>query len=202
MSRIALSDTGSWQLKFEDTQDIRGFRALDENNQPVGIVDEMIVDTDAERVTSVILEDGREFSTEMLSIGDGVVYLTGYDVTGGADADESVTTFDEYGHVVARESSVDFDDSAYAAHADAFRTHHKTTYGTTGRAYDDYDPAYRYGFESAYGDTYRDRPYADVEGDLRTGYGERYDDSAWDDVKDAVQYGYRRAKHGVRRTFD
>ena len=201
MSRIALSNTGSWKLKFEDTQDIRGYQALDKDGNPVGRVDSMIVDTDAERVTAVLLEDGQEFSASDLSIGDGVVYLTAIDVAADDDAG-SVTTYDDYGHVVARESTVDFDDAHYDEHRDAFRTHHQEAYGATGRAYDDYDPAYRYGFESAYGDDYRDRPYADVENDLRTGYGERYNDSAWDDMKDAVRYGYRRAQHGVRRTFD
>jgi sporulation protein YlmC with PRC-barrel domain len=201
MSRIALSNTGSWKLKFEDTQDIRGYRALDKDGDPVGRVDTMIIDTDAERVTSVVLEDGQEFPAKELSIGDGVVYLTGTTV-GAAANDESVTTYDDYGHVVARESAVDFDDAHYDAHRDAFRQHHQTTYGATGNAYDDYDPAYRYGFEQAYDDRYRDRVYTDAESDLRTGYGERYNDSAWDDVQDAVRYGYRRAQHGVRRTFD
>ena len=193
MSRIALSDTGDWHLKFPDDQDVRGYRAVDEDGNAVGIVDTMIVNTDGERVDSILLEDGSEYPARTISIGDGVVYLTGT-VAGDTD-DGSVAVYDDYGHVVRRE---EVEDADFGAHADAFRTHYESTYGTSAGAYDEYEPAYRYGYESAYSDAYRNRAYLDAEDDLRTGYGSRHTDRDFDADRDAVRYGYTRAQHSTR----
>ena len=191
MSRIALSNTGDWKLSF-DEQDVRGFRAVDKDGTPVGTVDTMIVNTETKRVDAILLEDGTEYPADDLSIGEGVVYLTTVDVSD--DVSESVTVFDDYGHVVERET---VGDAEFDHHADAFRTHYASSYGD-GDAYEDYEPAYRYGFESAHGDTYRNRPYVDAETDLRSGYGSQYADRDFDVDRDAVRYGYIRAQHGTR----
>jgi hypothetical protein len=193
MSRIALSDSGHWHLKFPDDQDVRGYRALDKDGNPVGVVDTMIVNTDEKRVDAIVLEDGQEFPARNISIGDGVVYLTG--TVAGDDADGSVTVYDDYGHVVRREEVGDPD---YDAHADAFQTHYTSTYGSGDGSYEDYEPAYRYGYESAYSDDYRNRAYLDAEDDLRTGYSSRYSDRDYDTDRDAVRYGYTRAQHSER----
>lgn len=190
MSRIALSNTGSWKLKFGD-QDVRGYRALDKDGTPVGTVDTMVVNTDEKRVDAILLEDGTEYPARDLSIGDGVVYLTTLDED--HEAAESVTVYDDYGHVVEREAVADAD---YNAHVDAFRTHHSSTYGDTD--YTDYEPAYKYGYETAYSEDYKDRSYHDAEPDLKSGYLARYGDRDYDRDRDAVRYGYTRAQHGVR----
>ena len=189
MSRIALSNTGDWKLKFEDTQDVRGFRALSKDGTPVGVVDTMIVNTDSEVVDAIVLEDGTEHPARDISIGDGVVYLTA--VT-DADIDGEVRVYDD-GKVVRR---VDVEDADAGAHADAFRTHHSTTYG--GDDYDAYAPAYQYGYEQAYDEGYKNRPYVDAEDDLRTDYATRYGDRDFDADRNAVRYGYTRAQHGAR----
>ena len=190
MSRIALSNTGDWKLQY-DEQDVRGYRALDADGNEVGTVDTMVVNTDERRVDSIILEDGSEYPARTISIGDGVVYLTS--LTSEHDDYETVTVYDDYGHVVEREEvgSGDVD-----AHVDAFRTHYASSYGDG--AYEDYDAAYRYGYESAYSDDYRNRPYVDAETDLRTGYGSRYADRDFDTDRNAIRYGYTRAQHGTR----
>lgn len=77
-----------------------------------------------------------------------------------------------------------------------FRKHYDTTYGTSGKDYNTYKPAYEYGY--AAGTTYKDRDYNAMDKDLRADYESRYGkDSAWDDVKDAVKHGYNRAKAAV-----
>ncbi len=187
MSRIALSDTSDWQLKF-DEQDVRGYAALDAEGKEVGRVARMIVDTDAERVDAVVLEDGTEYPARDLSIGDGVVYLTApLDKAAGA----SVTVFDEAGHVVRREKVGELDSDAYA---DEFRQHYQTTYGEAGGAYDDYDAAYRFGYERSRADAYRDRDYAAAETDLQREYATHRPDRTYDRDRDAVQYGYACAR--------
>ena len=194
MSRIALSDAGHWHLKFPDDQDVRGYAALDENGNRVGVVDTMIVNTDEKRVDSIVLEDGQEFPARNISIGDNVVYLAGV-AADDDDMDGTVTVYDDYGHVERRETVGDAD---YDTHADAFRTHYTSTYGDAGGSYDDYEPAYRYGYETAHDDDYRNRAYVDAEDDLRTGYGSRYADRDYDADRDAVRYGYTRAQHSNR----
>ncbi len=185
MAHVTLSNTGDWELKF-DEQDVRGYDALDANGNKVGEVDQMVIDTAERRVDTIILEDGTRYPARDISIGDGVVYLT-KDV--GEDLAGTVTVYDDYGHVVDREriESPNFD-----AHADAFREHYTTAYASTGKDYDDYDSAYRYGYETAHHEDYRNRAYTDAENDLESGYM----DGDFSEVRDAVRYGYTRARRG------
>ena len=193
MSRIALSNAGSWDLKFPDEQDIRGHDALDANGNKVGVVDTMIVNTDEKRVDAILLEDGTEYPARDLSIGDGVVYLTS--LVGDNDLEASVTVYDDMGHVVEREIVGEPD---YDSHRDAFRTHHADTFGAAGRTFDADEDAYRYGYESAHNDSFRDSPFADAEDDLRTGYGTAYAGRDYTADRDAIRYGYGAAQRGLR----
>jgi hypothetical protein len=73
-------------------------------------------------------------------------------------------------------------------------------YASAGnRAYDFYEPGYRYGFEAAR--RHRDRSWNDVESDLSSGWNayERRGDSTWEQIKDAVRDAWDRVtgKHHV-----
>jgi hypothetical protein len=187
MARVPLSNTGSWELSFDD-QDVRGYKALDADGNHVGEVDRMIVNTDEKRVDAIVLEDGTEYPARDISIGDGVVYLTS---TVPDHVDESVTVYDDYGHVVERE---DVDAVSHDEYDEDFRTHYETAYAATGHGYDAYEPAYRYGYETAHHDDYRDRPYAEAEADLERGYKPQKPHNGFGDVRDAVRYGYSSAR--------
>ena len=213
MSRIALSNAGSWNLKFPHEQDIRGHDALDANGNKVGVVDTMIVNTDERRVDAILLDDGTEYPARDLSIGDGVVYLTS--LAGDNDLEASVTVYDDMGHVVEREVVGEPD---YDSHRDAFRTHHAGTYGAAGRTFDADEDAYRYGYESAYNDSYRDTfrtHHADTYGTAgrtfdadedayrygyESAYSDSYRDSAFTDVENDLRTGYGTAYAG--RDYD
>ncbi len=194
MSRIALSDAGEWKLEFPDSQDIRGFRALDADGNAVGTVDTMIVNTEQKRVDAVVLEDGTEYPASDLSIGEGVVYLTTVSV-GPSGVNSSVRVYGDDGQVIRR---VAVEDGDYDAHTDAFRTHYGSSYADADGTYDDLEPAYRYGYESAHGDQNRNRPFVDAADDLRTEYGTRHGDRDYDADMDAIRYGYTRAQHATR----
>lgn len=73
-----------------------------------------------------------------------------------------------------------------------FRRHFQQSYGATGASYADYGPAYEYGYTNASDPTYRNRPFNEVESDLRTDYERRYPNSTWEKVKDSVRYGWDR----------
>lgn len=67
------------------------------------------------------------------------------------------------------------------------------------RGYDYYQPAFRYGWESA--GQHRGRQFADVENNLSTGWsssartGGSRQDARWDDVRHAVRHAFDRAMH-------
>lgn len=79
-----------------------------------------------------------------------------------------------------------------------YRTHYERAYGSRGRTYDYYRPAYRYGYSLAHDWRYRDRDWSDVEADARRGW-EESNVGLWDDFRDAVHEGWERAKSGLTR---
>lgn len=188
MAHTALSDTGDWKLRFPDKQDIRGSEVLDTAGVRLGTIDEMIVDTEAERVTEVILENGKRIPAADLTIVGDTVYV------GTPAAGESVTVFDEDGHVVRRETvaNANFDE-----YNDAFRQHHDSTYGTSGR-YEDRMGAYRHGFDSAHDDANRNRTFMDAESDVKTSYASSQTGRDYDSDREAVRYGYLQAQRSGR----
>lgn len=79
---------------------------------------------------------------------------------------------------------------------DHFRMYHNETYGgTTG--FDEYEPAYRYGWDVGSSGRYRGRRWEDVEPDLRSDWERRYPDGAWDRFKAAVRRGWERTSDAV-----
>ena len=64
----------------------------------------------------------------------------------------------------------------------------------TGRSYEEFRPAYRYGYES--GVHHMGRSWNEVESDLRTGWdkfeGKSAGGAAWENVKDAVKDAWHR----------
>ena len=71
-----------------------------------------------------------------------------------------------------------------------FRRDFDTRYGASGGNYDDYAPAYNYGYAMAADPRYRGKRFDDVESDLRSDYGRRYPNSAWEKMKDSIRYGW------------
>jgi uncharacterized protein (TIGR02271 family) len=73
---------------------------------------------------------------------------------------------------------------------DDFRRHFTNYYGTTGDTYENYAPAYRYGYDMARDPRYQGRDFSEVESDLRTDYARRYPNSTWERMKDSIRYGW------------
>ena len=71
-----------------------------------------------------------------------------------------------------------------------FRTHWQSNYASGGGAYEDYDPAYRYG--SSMASTHKGRQRNDVEPDLRRDWESSYPQSGWDKFKAAIREGWDR----------
>ena len=73
-----------------------------------------------------------------------------------------------------------------------FRAHWQSNYASGGGSYEDYDPAYRYGSSMASHESYRGRPWNDVEPELRSNWESSYPQSGWDKFKAAVREGWDR----------
>lgn len=89
---------------------------------------------------------------------------------------------------------------------DLYRSHYDSTYASSGTKFEELKPAYTYGSEMRRSELYRNQPWDDVEGSLRTGWDNRIDGtrdfsttgsdtsepSAWERVKNAVRHGWDR----------
>ena len=72
MSKVELSRSDEWEL-VHDSQDIRGWPVVDGSGKTVGTVKELIVDTDEERVTSLVLDTGATIPAREVHLGENVV---------------------------------------------------------------------------------------------------------------------------------
>ena len=84
------------------------------------------------------------------------------------------------------------------SYTDDFRSDFQTRYGTSGGSYQDYEPAYTYGYNAASDPRYQGRSWDDVESDLRSDYGRQYPNSTWERMKDAIRYGWDKVTGKVR----
>lgn len=76
--------------------------------------------------------------------------------------------------------------------APAYRRDWESRYGSTGGAWDDWVPAYRYGHGLGADDRYRGRAWDDIEGEIQRDWEHRYPGSAWQRFKDAVRHAWDR----------
>ena len=60
---------------MEDGQEIRGLRLEDETGHVIGLITDLMVDTDAGYVDAIVLDTGQEVSADDIELGSNVVYL-------------------------------------------------------------------------------------------------------------------------------
>ncbi|MBI3970660.1 MAG: hypothetical protein HY332_05175 [Chloroflexi bacterium] len=92
----------------------------------------------------------------------------------------------------------------FEAYADRCRTDWEARYGQS-KPWAEHEEAYRYGWESALHDRYRDREYHEAESDLTDSWPKRFSavdttgttgalKRTWEDLKETVREGYDRAR--------
>lgn len=74
-----------------------------------------------------------------------------------------------------------------------FRNHYKSNYATSGMDYDAYGPVYRYGYNLADSDQYRNADWNTIEGDVRTRWEDR-NPGTWEQFKEGIHYAWDRAR--------
>jgi stress response protein YsnF len=77
-----------------------------------------------------------------------------------------------------------------------FRNEFQRTYGSRGGTYDEYSPAYRYGFSLFNEQRYKGKEWSTIEPDVRRDWEQRHPGSSWDRFKDAIRYSWDRVKQG------
>jgi sporulation protein YlmC with PRC-barrel domain len=222
MPRVRLSDSRDWELTESD-KDLRGRDLWDAHGHRLGEIQDMVVDTDAQRVDTVVLDNGDEYRTQDLSIGEDAVYVLNYDAAQQA-APGPVRRYEDDRlrrreaapadppPVPASNSTAGADaprqdasrgearaGTTYADHADAFRQHYDSAYRDAGLDFTDWDPAYRYGYDAAFDTDHAGRDYDSVEDTLRRGYYQRHgypmsDRIVWHQVRGAVRHAFERAR--------
>jgi uncharacterized protein (TIGR02271 family) len=70
------------------------------------------------------------------------------------------------------------------------RSHFQTTYTDENYRFEDYAPAYRYGYEMRHNDRFHNRSWRDVENDIRRDFERRYPNRAWKEFREAVHQGF------------
>lgn len=78
MAILPYSSQDEYDL-VHDEQDCRGRAVVDGDGNRIGVVKEMMVDTETDLVSHLILEDGTEIPARYVSLADNVVIVRGYD---------------------------------------------------------------------------------------------------------------------------
>ena len=78
MAIVPYSSQDEYDL-VHDEQDCRGKAVVDGQGNRIGVVKEMMVDTDTDLVSHFILEDGTEIPARQVSLADNAVVVRGYD---------------------------------------------------------------------------------------------------------------------------
>lgn len=80
--------------------------------------------------------------------------------------------------------------SGTASYDEDFRRDYQSRYASAGGNYDDYAPAYQYGYQAASDPRYQGRSWDQAESDLRADYGRANPNSTWERMKDSIRYGW------------
>jgi uncharacterized protein (TIGR02271 family) len=76
--------------------------------------------------------------------------------------------------------------------SDDYRRDWQSNYASLGGAYEDYEPAYRYGYALRDDPRYASRDWSAIEPDVRRDWETRYPGSTWERMKAAVRRGWDR----------
>ncbi|MDB5745809.1 MAG: hypothetical protein JWP72_657 [Massilia sp.] len=144
----------------------------------------------------------KEQSIEMRETAEEAVVEKSARVVEEVMVNKEVTQREQQIHDTVRHTEVEVEQLAGGATSsmmsddDYYRNHFTSTYGSTGGSYDTYQPAYSYGTQMRQSEMYRNRPWDEVEPELRSSWETRNTGSTgsagstWDSMKAAVRHGW------------
>lgn len=183
MARFPLASNSDWELT-DDEKDICGWEVRDSDNNRLGEVAQMLMNTETEKVEVLRLDTGRELATANVYIGKDIVYC---DVEDVGKLPVVVTELDSYGHIARRFVQPD---PAFTSSEPAFRSHYGNTLATTGWVYEFYLPGYRLGYTLASNGANAGKTYEQVEPRAREDFISRHGRTEYSGHREAICYGY------------
>jgi hypothetical protein len=119
------------------------------------------------------------------------------DIFRNAGAEDIAYTGEESVNGRSRDTSArpsrPYEAESYMSYEPIFREDFIAMYAHTGRAYVDYEPAYRYGYTLATDPRYRDSEWDVVEPEARRGWAQQ-GRGTWEEFKDAVKRAWDRVR--------
>jgi uncharacterized protein (TIGR02271 family) len=79
-----------------------------------------------------------------------------------------------------------------------WRGHYQTQFANTGNKYEQYEPAYEYGYNLRNEARYRDYDWNRLEPEARRTWEQNNPATAWDQIKSAVRYSWENLKQSMR----
>jgi hypothetical protein len=192
MALFPLASNSEWELTNAN-QDIRGWEARDRDNNRLGEVTQMLMNTETERVEVVRLDTGREFATADIHIGKDVVYC---DVEGVGKLPTVPKVPDGYARITRRAVPLD---PVFTGYDPDFRSHSVATFARSGWAHEFYLPGYRFGYTLASLAANADKTYEQVEARAREDFASRHGGTDYSDHREAIRYGYEHHRQQILR---
>ena len=170
------ADLGAFQERTVEVQEMAERPVVQKTAR---VVEEVVVGKRVSSETQVVEDTVRSTEVDVERVGDRQGEERGARTEGavaGAVGGAATT---------ARRSFADLDDE--------FRRDFQTNYASSGETYDQYQPAYRSGYETRCDSRYANRDWNAVEPEIRQRWESEHPDSAWDRFKAAVRRGWDRA---------
>ncbi|MFW5966698.1 MAG: YsnF/AvaK domain-containing protein [Persicimonas sp.] len=117
----------------------------------------------------------------------------------GEEHTETVQDTVRESHIDIEEVTSGLTDDDYSRNESDFREHHTSTFGDSGGAYGEYEPAYRFGYGLGSHERYGSQDYNSLEPDVRRTYESEYGEGSYDDHRDAIEYGFKSARERENR---
>jgi uncharacterized protein (TIGR02271 family) len=142
----------------------------------------------------------KEGSFEVTEQGEEAVVQKKARVTEEVVVNKNVEQHTEHVSDTVRRSDVDVQQTG--GDMERFRTgwrgHYQSQFANTGNRYEQYEPAYQYGYTLRNEPRYRDYDWAQLEPEARRTWEQRNPGTAWDQVRDAVRYSWENVKQSMR----
>ena len=156
----------------EGTFEVREMAEQPVVNKQARVVEEVVVGKDVQERTETVRDTVRRTDVNVQQTGGQTTraQTTGATPTTGTTSNVSFENLDS-----------------------DFRNNYSQRYGRSGYNYEQYQPAYRYGYNLATHDRFRNQDWSAVEPEARR-YWEERNQGTWDDFKDSIRYAWDKVR--------
>jgi uncharacterized protein (TIGR02271 family) len=164
-------------------------------NKTARVVEEVVVGKHVTHDTQTVEDTVRSTEVQVERVGDDESRTgsTGSRGSSGMSTPGGMGSSGSLGGATVTGATASGGRRSFSDDEDEFRRDFETQYASSGGRYEDYQPAYRGGYEWRSDSQYSNRDWDDVEPQLRQRWERDYPGSAWERFKAAVRRGWERA---------